>query len=110
MIFMRPPAVEAEAMSLGTLALRLPRCTWICKSFELGSNKRRSSLASKWTLQKGPEDPKEAGFGLWEALPDANFLFKLRISGRRRRDTTTRKARQMILTGYLKMRLLSVGS
>ena len=31
MIFTRPPAVEAEAMSLGTLALRLPRCTWICK-------------------------------------------------------------------------------
>ena len=35
MIFMRPPAVEAEAMSLGTLALRPPRCTWICKHLYL---------------------------------------------------------------------------
>ena len=35
MIFMRPPAVEAEAMSLGTLALRLRRCTWICKHLYL---------------------------------------------------------------------------
>ena len=35
MIFMRPPAVEAEAMSLGTLALRPPRYTWICKHLYL---------------------------------------------------------------------------
>ena len=35
MIFTRPPAVEAEAMSLGTLALRPPRYTWICKHWYL---------------------------------------------------------------------------
>ena len=51
---------------------------------------------------------EDAVFGLWEALPDENLLIKLTISGRRRRDTTTRKAQQMIQTSFLKIRLLSL--